>query len=353
MSGGGASPAPFGTLLPLEERVLATVHGEFRAHVFHDLASGRLALALRHGEVKGPEPLLARVHSSCVTSETYGGCDCDCAGQLDAALRRIAGEGRGVVFYLMQEGRGAGFAAKARDRMLVQASRQRLTTFEAYERMGLGGDRRRYAEVAFACGALGIQAPLRLLTNNPDKVAALEAEKLDVAGVLPLHGAPSPWNSHYLASKSHSGHRLEAPGAGQCAAELPEDVIAFAPHPVAGAPGLLRVASYLLPIPVAGAPRWFRLHLYFESAARREWVVFTYGDGARPLLRVQPESLFERFSLRVAPLRAGWRETLTRIVAHGAGCALCLPASASGDAAGESAFPAALLEPLWRARHGA
>src|SRR6185436_1559805 len=111
------------------------------------------------GAVGAPAPLLARVHSSCVTSEAYGACDCDCAEQLAASLAEIAGAGRGVLFYLMQEGRGAGFAAKARDRMLVQTSRHRLTTFEAYARMGLDHDCRRYEEVGDLCRLLGVRAP--------------------------------------------------------------------------------------------------------------------------------------------------------------------------------------------------
>jgi len=121
-----------GTLLAVDARPLSTPHGRFRAHRFHDLATERPVLALAYGTITGREPVLARVHSSCVTSEVYGACDCDCAEQLDAALAHVARRGRGVLFYLMQEGRGAGFVAKALDRMLVQASGHRLTTFDAW-----------------------------------------------------------------------------------------------------------------------------------------------------------------------------------------------------------------------------
>src|SRR4029453_15909931 len=114
------------------------------------------ALAVAMGDLTGAAPLLARIHSSCITSESYGGGDCDCVQQLDTALERIARAGRGVVFYLMQEGRGAGFLAKARDRMIVQASGNRLTTFEAYAQMGIEKDQRRYDEVGFACRLLGV-----------------------------------------------------------------------------------------------------------------------------------------------------------------------------------------------------
>jgi len=318
-----------GTLVHLEERRLATRHGEFRAHLFHDCGAGRLAVALLRGDVRGPEPLLARVHSSCTTSEIYGACDCDCAEQLDAALRAIAREGRGALFYLMQEGRGAGFGAKARDRMWVQASRQRLTTFEAYERMGLGGDQRRYEPVAFARRLLEIGAPLRLLTNNPDKLAAVEAAKVPVVGALPLRRRPQPFNSHYLDSKSRSGHDLGRAGDGR-AAELPEEVVAFEPHALPGLPRLVRLASYLLPIRLPGGPPcWFRLHLYLDRAAQAERVVLTHGPSAhpQPLRCVQREPLFERFALpaRAAAERRRWRAAARAMVRRGAGCAVFLP----------------------------
>src|SRR5215475_5941902 len=175
-------PAIDGSLLALGERPLDTVHGRFRAHRFHNLTTGQPALAVAVGDLGGRAAVLARAHSSCITSEVYGACDCDCAEQLDAALAAIAAAGRGVLFYLTQEGRGAGFAAKARDRMLVQASRNRLTTFEAYDRLGLGHDQRRYDEVAAACRLLGVRAPLRVLTNNPEKLDTLRAARVAVSG---------------------------------------------------------------------------------------------------------------------------------------------------------------------------
>src|SRR6185369_16928013 len=98
--------------LYLGARPLSTRHGEFVVHIAQNLATGAVAFAVTLGDVGSPETLLARVHSSCVTSETFGGCDCDCVEQLDAALAQIASAGRGVVFYLLQEGRGAGLVAK-------------------------------------------------------------------------------------------------------------------------------------------------------------------------------------------------------------------------------------------------
>lgn len=313
-----------GTLLGLGATLVDSVHGCFAVHRFHNLATGAPVLVLTRGDVTTPEVLLARVHSSCVTSEAYRGRDCDCAEQLDAALAAIARAGRGALFYLMQEGRGAGFAAKARDRMLVQASRQELTTFDAYAAMGLPGDQRRYGEVAAARRLLGIAAPLRLLTNNPEKIAALVAEAIPVDGTHPLALAASPYSAHYLAAKSGAGHTLPNSVADTRPAALPEPVESFAPHALPGASHIVRLASYLLPIggPV---PAWFRLHLYFDAEARRERVVLAHGrpEATRPtLVRVQAEALLERFPARAPRLRPEWLATVTEIVAYGAGAVL-------------------------------
>lgn len=314
---------------------LDTVHGPFLAHVFQNVANGTYAVALARGDLRGAEPLLARVHSSCVTSETFGGCDCDCVDQLDLALQRIADAGRGVVFYLMQEGRGAGFTAKARDRMIVQASRNRLDTFDAYARMGLVRDHRRYDEVGSVSALLGVVAPLVLLTNNPDKLAALAALDVEVAGSAPLRKEASPYNAHYLAAKSRSGHALEDPGDGNrdAAADLPEAVADFAPYALPDAPRFIHLATYLLPIlprtePLPGGPHWFRAHAYFDLEGGREHVVLAHGprDASAPLVRVQRESWLERFPLTGGGVhKRRWQESVRRIVEHGAGYAAFVP----------------------------
>jgi GTP cyclohydrolase II len=311
-----------GTVLRLGAAPVDTVHGRFTVHRFHNLATGVPALVLTRGDVTTAEAVLARVHSSCVTSEAYRGRDCDCAEQLDAALAAIDHAGRGALFYLMQEGRGAGFVAKARDRMLVQASRQGLTTFDAYDRMGLPRDQRRYGEVAATRRLLGIAAPLRLLTNNPEKISALTSEAIPVDGTRPLALAASPYSAHYLTAKSGTGHTL--PPADARPAALPEPVENFAPHPLPGASHIVRLASYLLPVG-GPTPAWFRLHLYFDAEAGRERVVLAHGrsDSSRPtLVRVQAEALLERFPPRTPRLRAEWLATVAEIVDHGAGAVL-------------------------------
>jgi 3,4-dihydroxy 2-butanone 4-phosphate synthase/GTP cyclohydrolase II len=310
-----------GTLLAMGREPLATRHGDFVAHRFHDCATGTLALAVTRGDIRTAEPLAARVHSSCITSEAFGACDCDCAEQLDAALAHIAGRERGALFYLMQEGRGSGFVAKALDRMLVQASGNRLTTFEAYAQLGLPEDQRTYGQVAAMTRLLGVRAPLRLLSNNPDKLAALRDAGAVVDGTEPLRIAASAYSQHYLDAKSRAGHTVAAT-AGIDPAVPPAPVPVLAPVPLATAPRFVRLAAYLLPIRRPEAA-WFRLHAYLDVVVRRERVVLTHGDrDDAALVRLQREALLDRFPVRTPRFRTGWNETVTRMVAHGAGITL-------------------------------
>ena len=99
-----------------------TRFGEFRAYIFQDIIDKHYIVALEHGDIVAAKTLYTRLHSSCVTSETLRGCDCDCVQQLEGAFQVIARKGTGILFYLLQEGRGVGYVGKARDRMLVQAS---------------------------------------------------------------------------------------------------------------------------------------------------------------------------------------------------------------------------------------
>jgi GTP cyclohydrolase II len=310
-----------GTLVAVGRETLATRHGDFVVHRFHNCTSGTAALAVTRGDVGGAEPLCARVHSSCITSEAFGACDCDCAEQLDAAIAHIASRGRGILFYLMQEGRGAGFVAKALDRMLVQASATPLTTFEAYAHLGLPDDQRTYGEVAAMTRLLGVGGPLRLLSNNPDKVAALRAAGAIVDGTEPLRVRASAYSQHYLNAKARAGHTV-ASTAGIDPAALPEPVSVVDPEPLATAPRFVRLAAYLLPVRGADAA-WFRLHVYLDTVARCERVVLVHGtNGDEVLVRVQRETLLDRFAPSAPRFRHGWEESVARIVAHGSGVVL-------------------------------
>jgi GTP cyclohydrolase II len=298
---------------------LATRFGTFALHRFAAAEGGEPALALTRGELAGSAPILARVHSSCLTSEFLGGLDCDCAEQLANALATIAAAGRGVLVYLMQEGRGAGLLAKARDRMMVQSHGERITTFEAFERMGLPRDRRSYHAVAELLPRLGVAAPLRLLTHNPEKRARLEAVGVRIHECVGLPPADSPWNAHYLAAKAQDGHALAPPEAR--GARLPERVAWFEPHPVAELPRFVRAARYLLPVPEG----WLRAGVYWDRAAGSERLVLAPLTGAAGPRLVQAQALVDRLPLLPAgETQAAWREAAAALVAEGRGRALLL-----------------------------
>ncbi|MFC8525685.1 GTP cyclohydrolase II RibA [Nocardia sp. NPDC057227] len=148
---------------------------------------------------------LVRLHSRCLYGDVLGFEDCDCGPELEAAMDLIQAEGAGVLVYLEQEGRGAGLSMKARGLGLGQ--RDNLDTFESYHRLGLNEDSRDYKVAANALAALGLDR-VRLMTNNPDKVAALEEAHIEVV-VVPLHTEPrSEAARHYLTAKRVKRHHL-------------------------------------------------------------------------------------------------------------------------------------------------
>lgn len=316
-------------------RPLQGADQRFRIQVFRTLDDHRYVIALVCGRITDRTPLLARVHSSCVTSETFGGCDCDCVQQLEGALAAIGQEGRGILFYLPQEGRGAGLVAKARDRMLVQASENRLTTFDAYERLGLPADCRRYDAVSAMVRLLGIRAPLELLTNNPEKLAQLEREKLPIAGSRPLRVESSAMSHHYLKSKQQRGHDLASTGTKGLVPALPEKVTWQEPVEIAGE-SLVRMASYLLPVDTEKASGlvWLRLTLYVDVPLRRERVVLEREDRAQkvadPRVVFAPDILLSRFEAGEGSWRTRWKACVQSFEEHGAGIAVFLPPRLDG-----------------------
>ncbi len=238
-----------GTTLYVATCTLETRFGPFRTHIFQDIIDRHYIIALAYGNIAEAEVLYTRLHSSCVTSETLRGCDCDCVQQLEGAFKVIAQKGHGILFYLMQEGRGVGYVGKSRDRMMVQASLDQLSTFQAYASMGLKKDHRNYDNISDICRLLGISAPFIVLTNNPDKVAAMRSQGLEVVDTETLEFEPSPFNLAYLTSKAASGHILNRPSATRVKRALPpEPVVPFKPHALPDARRFVYSASYFLPM---------------------------------------------------------------------------------------------------------
>ncbi len=189
---------------------LPTRWGTFRLHGFVDLRTGQEHVALTLGELEGAGPVLARVHSECLTGDAFGSRRCDCGAQLEAAMQRIAEEGRGIILYMRQEGRGIGLLNKIRAYHLQDDG---ADTVEANQALGFAADLRSYELVAPMLGRLGVQA-VRLMTNNPRKVDALQAAGVVVAERLPIRVGRNPANQGYLDTKrSKLGHLLD-PDAG-------------------------------------------------------------------------------------------------------------------------------------------
>lgn len=176
---------------------LPTEHGLFDVRLFHFDESPAEHLALVHGDLGGNEAVLLRVHSECFTGEVLGSMRCECAGQLHYAMDRIVEEGRGVVVYLRQEGRGIGLANKLRAYALQEEG---ADTVDANRLLGLPDDARKYDAAAAVLRHLGV-ANVRLMTNNPAKVHALQALGLTVAETIPVLVADNLLARKYLQTK--------------------------------------------------------------------------------------------------------------------------------------------------------
>jgi len=182
----------------VESSQLPTPWGVFDIHGFEDAESGKEHVVLTLGDVSDGQPVLARVHSECLTGDALFSMRCDCGAQLQAALEKIAEEGRGVLFYLRQEGRGIGLMNKIRAYKLQDEG---ADTVEANEKLGFGADMRDYSLLKVMCEHLKI-GKVRLMTNNPRKVKALTDQGVDVVERLPLQTGQNPHNAKYLATKS-------------------------------------------------------------------------------------------------------------------------------------------------------
>ena len=198
----------------LVERVamttLPTKHGTFNLYGYRSSIDVDEHAALVMGDIVGGDPVLVRVHSQCVTGDVFGSQRCDCGDQMDLALQRIANEGRGVLIYMRQEGRGIGFHNKVKAYALQE--NEGLDTVEANEALGFAADRRDYGIGMQILLDLGL-TKIKLLTNNPQKRAGLEGYGLEVVERVPIMATPNPHNWRYLETKRDKlGHFIEMPG---------------------------------------------------------------------------------------------------------------------------------------------
>lgn len=184
---------------------LPTAHGNFKLHAFKEKYSGKEHLALTKGNWTKDQPVLTRVHSSCMTGDIFGSCRCDCGEQLHKAMEMIEKEGCGAIVYMHQEGRGIGLINKLKAYKLQE---QGLDTVEANIKLGFKADERDYGISAQILHLLNVKK-MRLMTNNPQKQAGLISYGLEVSEHVPLEVGSNKYNEHYLETKRDKmGHEL-------------------------------------------------------------------------------------------------------------------------------------------------
>ncbi len=181
---------------------LPTEYGEFMLTPFRELTTGLEHIALVKGEWKEDEPILCRVHSSCMTGDIFGSKRCECGEQLHKAMQMVDKEGKGIIVYMNQEGRGIGLMNKIRAYKLQE---QGDDTVEANIHLGFQPDERNYGVGAQILQQLGAHK-LRLITNNPIKRIGLESFGIEIVENIPIEIAPNPYNLHYMRTKKEKMH---------------------------------------------------------------------------------------------------------------------------------------------------
>jgi 3,4-dihydroxy 2-butanone 4-phosphate synthase / GTP cyclohydrolase II len=184
---------------------MPTDYGDFQLHLYRSVLDGQHHLALVKGDVTKKENVLVRVHSECLTGDVFGSRRCDCGPQLHQAMKQVSDEGRGVILYMRQEGRGIGLPAKIQAYKLQE---QGLDTVQANLKLGFGMDLREYGLGAQILVDLGLHK-IRLLTNNPKKVVGLEGYGLEITEQVPIRVKPNRHNKKYLQTKKEKlGHLI-------------------------------------------------------------------------------------------------------------------------------------------------
>lgn len=187
---------------------LPTRFGDFQVVAFHSMVDKKEHAALVRGDIIGKSRVPVRLHSECLTGDAFGSLRCDCREQLERSLSLLGRQDDGLVLYLRQEGRGIGFENKIKAYQLQEAG---LDTIQANEVLGFRADERDYAVAAHMLFSLQVRS-IRLMSNNPNKIADLKAHGVEIEDRIPLEVAPNPYNARYLETKRvRAGHLLRKP----------------------------------------------------------------------------------------------------------------------------------------------
>ncbi len=190
----------------VSEAQMPTKYGNFRAHGYLNTITGEHHIAMTMGNIREEKPVLVRVHSECLTGDVFGSLRCDCGEQLDEAMKQIAKEGRGILLYMRQEGRGIGLLNKLKAYHLQDEG---MDTVEANHALGFAADLREYGIGAMILADLGAK-DLKLMTNNPKKISGIKGFGLKVVERVPLIINPNEKNLYYLETKERKmGHDLK------------------------------------------------------------------------------------------------------------------------------------------------
>ena len=352
----------YGTTIFIGKLKLNLEKDDIITFTFQDLITKNYVIALSSKILDLTKPIYSRVHSSCITSETLGSIDCDCLPQLNMALDKIIEHG-GIIFYLIQEGRGCGYIGKSRACMLVQNDPDKYNTFTAYQHLGMKEDYRQYDNIKDILFILDIEPKFILLTNNPQKIEGFKKAGLIIHSTESLISEPNAYNLSYLLSKRKNGHRLK---------NIPDNlreitnfvpVKPFDPYPLKDLRRFVHASSYYLPItPINGkilihqkylesdithykigeykvikknllpthlekkiVPFWFRVNVYYDVINQTDIVIIDYKDHTRnldkitPLIRIHSESLFNRFPVKYPSYKSIYQKSLEHILTNGIG----------------------------------
>ena len=349
----------YGTTIYVGKMTVELEFGTFTSYTFQNLINKSYIIALISGIINDDNPIYCRVHSSCVTSETIGSMDCDCVSQLNGALKKIAEKG-GILFYLLQEGRGSGYVGKSRACMKVQYEPEKYDTFIAYKELGMKKDYREYSNIRDILYMLDINPKFILLTNNPDKIKGFRENGITIYKREDIEIIPNPYNIGYLKSKEKSGHLLDKTNDNTILELFPnKKIVPFNPYVLSDNKRFIHVSSYYLPIGNINnkfiilnediinknvfyyktslgfivdkkdynnlkhllLPFWFKVIVYYDLISQSEFVILEYGDTNKTdqIVRIHSESIFNRFPLKEPTNKIIYQRALEQIIINGAG----------------------------------